>query len=128
MFRLLGSGLLGFVILGVWVYCILDVIASDDALIRNLPKIVWLLVVAFIPVVGAIAWLALGRPLYAGWSPGDTTIRATPAVTGPDDTVGFIRRSDDQSRQLQAWEDDLLRRERELREGNDDDKPKGLPG
>ncbi|MGI8759520.1 MAG: PLD nuclease N-terminal domain-containing protein [Acidimicrobiales bacterium] len=121
MFRLLGSGLLGFALVAVWIYCILDVIASDDALIRNLPKMAWLLVVAFIPTVGAIAWLALGRPLYAGWRPGDTTIRATPAVTGPEDTVGFSLRNDDQSRQLQAWEDDLARRERELREGGDDD-------
>jgi hypothetical protein len=30
--------------------------------IRNLPKVAWLLIVLFFPVVGSIAWLVAGRP------------------------------------------------------------------
>ena len=86
MIRLFGPGLLGLVVLALWLYCIFDVISTDDALVRNLPKLVWLLVVLFIPTIGSIAWLALGRPLYAGWRPGDTS-RRPPRRGGecPDD-------------------------------------------
>lgn len=105
----------------LWVYCILDVIATDEALIRNLPKMMWLLIVIFIPQVGSIAWLALGRPPYAGWRPGDTERRTSstrrPYARGPEDDPTFIppataAKGDDR---LRAWEDDLARRERELR-------------
>ena len=119
MFRLLGPGLFGLVLLLVWIYCIFDVIATDSVLTRNLPKMIWLLVVVFIPTIGSVAWLALGRPLYAGWRPGDTTMRAPPVVRGPEDAPGFVRRSDSGDDRLQAWEDDLLRRERELRARDD---------
>lgn len=123
MFRLLGSGLIGFLLFAVWIYCIFDVIATDNSLVRNLPKLVWLLIVAFIPTIGAVAWLALGRPLYAGWRPGDTRVRGAPAVRGPEDLPGFSPRPTDQSRDLQAWEDDLLRRERGLKRPGEDGSP-----
>lgn len=125
--RLLGSGLLGFLVIAVWIYCVFDVIATDNTLVRNLPKLAWLLIVVFIPTVGAVAWLALGRPLYAGWRPGDTRVRAAPVVLGPEDSSRFPSRVDDQARDLEAWEDDLSRRERELRRRPDgkDDQPSG---
>lgn len=86
MIRLFGPGLLGLLVVALWLYCVFDVISTDDALVRNLPKMVWLLVVLFVPTVGSIAWLALGRPLYAGWRPGDTTRRPPPRRPGgPDD-------------------------------------------
>ena len=62
----------------LYVYSVFDVIASDNVLVRNLPKTTWLFIVLLFPGVGAIAWLALGRPMYAGWRPGDTTRRAGP--------------------------------------------------
>jgi hypothetical protein len=83
--RLFGPGLLGLVIVVLWLYCIFDVISTDEALVRNLPKLVWLLVVLFVPTIGSIAWLALGRPLYAGWRPGDTNRRPRRRPDGPDD-------------------------------------------
>ena len=83
------EGLIPVLLLGLWVYCILDVIASDDVLMRNLPKGVWLMIVIFLPDVGSLAWLLLGRPLYAGWRPGDTTRRAPRRVIGPEDRADF---------------------------------------
>lgn len=62
---LLGGGVLGLVMLGVWIFCIVDVITTPDDQIRNLPKLVWLLVVALLAAVGSIAWLIAGRP----WGP-----------------------------------------------------------
>jgi hypothetical protein len=129
-------GFVPLVMLALWVYCILDVIASDDALVRNLPKTMWLLIVIFLPDIGSLAWLLLGRPLYAGWRPGDTTRRPTRRVMGPEDRDDFPslrppppRPSEARENELAAWEEQLKRREEELRrrEQGPDDPPKN-PG
>ena len=80
---LLRFGFVPLVLLALWVYCILDVIATDDSLARNLPKGMWLLIVIFLPDIGSLAWLLLGRPLYAGWRPGDTNRRPAEAGRRP---------------------------------------------
>ena len=59
---LFGGGVLGFVFLAFWVWAIFDVISSDEAMVRNVPKLVWLLLVVFLSTIGAVAWLLLGRP------------------------------------------------------------------
>src|SRR5687768_10399109 len=110
--RLFGPGLLGLVVMALWIYCIFDVIATDNSLVRSLPKGVWLLLVIFLPMIGSVAWLALGRPMYAGWRPGDTTVRPTRPVVGPEDRADFPRRASlspppDETARLEAWEADL---------------------
>lgn len=119
MLRLGGLGFVWFVAMLLWIYCVFDVIASEESLIRNLPKTVWLLIVIFVPTVGSIAWLGLGRPLYAGWRPGDTSTSARPSrAWAPDDDPGWssgIDEEDDRERRLRAREAELERRERELR-------------
>jgi len=79
VFEIFGPELGGMILLGLWLYAILDVISTDDMLVRNLSKGMWLLIVIFLPDVGSIAWLMVGRPHGAGWRPGDTTYR--PAKT-----------------------------------------------
>jgi hypothetical protein len=56
-------------------YCVLDVILTEAGLIRNLPKLTWLLLVVFLPLVGGIAWLVAGRPGSAGAAPGSSSSR-----------------------------------------------------
>ena len=116
MFRLGGIGLFGFAAMLLWIYCIFDVIASDESLIRNLPKTMWLLIVIFVPTIGSIAWLGLGRPMFAGWRPGDTTTRSQTRSWAPDDDPEWgIDEKDDRERRLRAREAELQRREGELR-------------
>lgn len=119
MVSLVGLGFIPLAVLALWLYCIFDVIASDETLVRNLPRTLWLLIVIFLPTVGAVAWLALGRPLCAGWRPGDTRRRPAPRrPIGPEDSPGFPTRSDKQREErLRAWEEDLRRREGELGSG-----------
>jgi hypothetical protein len=112
---LFGGGILSLALLALWIYCILDVISTDDALVRNLPKLVWLLIVILIPDVGSVAWLLLGRPEHAGFRPGDTTYRPSRRPMGPEDSPEFMSSVDDKSDQLRRWEEDLKRREDELR-------------
>jgi hypothetical protein len=48
--------------LALFVYCVINVIQTPESAIRNLPKVVWLLIVLFFPLVGSAAWLIAGRP------------------------------------------------------------------
>src|SRR5690349_1449901 len=87
---ILGEGVLGIALLFVWIFCIFDVISSEPELVRNLPKLVWLLIVIIVPDVGSIAWLVLGRPRGAALSPGATSPRParrqrTQGPVGPED-------------------------------------------
>ncbi|MBL1077291.1 PLDc N-terminal domain-containing protein [Nocardia sp. 2] len=50
--------------LGLWVYCLIDIITSPEGGIRHLPKVGWLVVVILLPTVGALLWLFLGRPVH----------------------------------------------------------------
>lgn len=143
MVRLFAPGLFGIALFALWVYAILDVIATDSILVRNLPKTTWLFLVIFVPSVGAIAWIALGRPPYAGWRPGDTETRSTrpqqPRATrqryvAPEDRDDWAARtapnsgskpstSDSESnaakeRRLMEWEAELKRREGGLGEAD----------
>ena len=119
-----GEGVFGIALLFLWIFCIFDVITSEPELVRNLPKLVWLLIVIIVPDVGSIAWLIVGRPRGAAFSPGATSPRAprqrgSAGPLGPEDSPHFLKSIDEQ-RRLKAWEDDLRRREEELRRRDGD--------
>ena len=124
-----GSAQPGVIVSSRRLSCIFDVIATDETLVRSLPKMAWLFIVIVLPDIGSIAWLALGRPQFAGWRPGDTEGRATRRVVGPEDRPDFSpsgggpRDTD----RLQAWEADLQRREQELRRQKPEDPPMPPP-
>ena len=48
--------------LALTVYCLIDAIQTDEIVIRNLPKVAWILLILLFPVVGPVAWLVAGRP------------------------------------------------------------------
>lgn len=123
---LYADGLLGLVLLGLWLYCLFDVITTDEALCRNLPKIVWLLIVLLLADIGSILWLVAGRPraYERGTAPTaaskypeyDRPGRAT--ASNPDDDEEFLRqvreRAEEQRRRY---------REQQKRAAEDDDPP-----
>lgn len=128
MIRLAGGGLIGFLLIALWLYCIFDVIATEEILVRSLPKMAWLFIVIILPSIGSVAWLALGRPAFAGWRPGDTAGRATKRYVGPEDRPDFgAGAGPSDSGRLQAWEADLQRREEEFRRRKPED-PGSPPG
>ena len=57
-----GSGVLALVELGLLIYCVLNIVTTPEAQVRNLPKLLWLVLVIVLPIVGGIAWLVGGRP------------------------------------------------------------------
>jgi Phospholipase_D-nuclease N-terminal len=107
------DGALGLIMLGLWIFCIIDVITTDESQMRNLPKLVWLLLVLVLIDLGSLLWLVAGRV----WQPAgqardpngafpeyDRPGRAAPA--NPDDDEQFLRnvreRADAQRRRYEA--------------------------
>lgn len=120
------------------VYCLIDAIQTPEPEVRNLPKVVWILLILIVPVVGSVAWLVAGRPQRSGagravpWPATGTAgfpeyERPAQPVLGPDDDPAFLRdmkRGNDEHEQLlRTWEEDLKRRERRLREPDDGAEP-----
>jgi hypothetical protein len=123
--------LLDLATLALLVYCLIDCIQADSALVRNLPKPFWVVIIVLVPLVGGIAWLVAGRPEPSPAGP-VRPMRPTgggarpapnrpPAPLGPDDDPDFLRQmrsiDDEHERTLQQWERDLRDRERRLRDG-----------
>jgi hypothetical protein len=135
-------GVVWFVLMGVWLYALLDVVTTDSALVRNLPKGTWVIIVFFTSIIGAVLWFVAGRPEKAGYRPGDTSYRKPISFRAPDDDPDFLRGVASKPpaaprasptpptpptpgrgldgppptpEDLHAWEADLARREDELR-------------
>jgi hypothetical protein len=91
--------LFGLVTLALWIFSLVEVIGTDEAAMRNLPKVGWLLIVLFFPFAGSVAWLVAGRPVAAGASPYQRRTAAYPeydrpgraAATDPEDDEAFLR-------------------------------------
>jgi hypothetical protein len=124
------GGVVALLLLGFWIWALLDCISTDAGLCRNLPKGVWLIVVLVLPDIGSLAWLLLGRPEKAHWRPGSTDYRAPRRPVGLEDHPRYSaaagvtdRKSAELDAQLDRWEADkreerdaeLDRREAELR-------------
>ena len=72
------------------VYAVVDCIQTDDARVRNLPKLLWMLLILLFPLVGSIAWFIAGRPQQPRAQGGPTHPPRPPR--GPDDDPDFLRR------------------------------------
>lgn len=131
-------GIVGLALLALWIFCIFDVIGTDESRCRNLPKGLWLLLVIFIPNIGGIAWLIMGRPENTSYQPGASAYRKAPAGFDPvrsneqnpvdlDSLSDVVREREELARlrvreeQLRRREEELRRREEELRRGDDKD-------
>ncbi|GAB3450473.1 PLD nuclease N-terminal domain-containing protein [Phycicoccus ginsengisoli] len=72
------------------IYAAVDCVQTDERRVRNLPKLIWLLVVLVFPIVGPVVWFIAGRPLRGPNSAG--RIERPQAPRGPDDDPDFLRR------------------------------------
>ncbi|MDG4792656.1 PLD nuclease N-terminal domain-containing protein [Micromonospora sp. WMMD1082] len=106
------------------VCALISCLSAEEDGIRHLPRIAWLLIILFFPLVGAIAWFVAGRdrtttggstPWATGGRPAE---RARPPA--PDDDPEFLRSIEERSRKedqelFRRWEEDLRKREDDLR-------------
>ena len=144
------GGFLFLAALAVWLYCVLDAITADRTVVRRLPKGVWVAIVLLTFLLGALAWLAWGRPRVSGprrpmlgssgrtaWParPGRADVPSTgmfgrPTRLAPDDDPDFLagldrRAAEEHEKLLGTWEEDLRKREEQLRRERE---PEGREG
>lgn len=94
------GGLFGLILAAVWIFCIMDVVATPADKCRNLPKLIWLFVVILLPEIGSISWILFGRSTIAkaggqlrqASSPIRTRERSRAVPTNPDDDEEFLAR------------------------------------
>jgi hypothetical protein len=105
------DGIVALALFMFWIWALLDCIATDSALCRNLPKMVWIVLVLLLPDIGAIAWLLLGRPEKASWRPGSTDYSTPRRPVGLEDSPRYSasptisdRRSEELNQELERWE------------------------
>jgi hypothetical protein len=110
---ILARGLPGLIVVALTVFCVFDVIKTDESRIQNLPKIIWLFVIVFIPLIGPLAWLLLGRPSNAELRPGGTRPRTQ---APPPPPTGLPQRPPISSEDHNAKRDERLKKYYEERE------------
>ena len=92
--------ILALVATAFWVYTIVDCAVQPPARHRGVSKPIWILIVVFIPVLGGVLWLLVGR-----------TRRATLAARrAPDDDPEFLGRIgvvSDQDERIRRLEEEL---------------------
>jgi hypothetical protein len=130
----LADGVFGLLVLGLWIFCIVDVITTDEAVIRNLQKPLWLLIVLFLPVLGSILWLVAGRPRPQSADRGQPPTHTSAAfpeynrsgrfpATNPDDDEEFLRqvreRAEQQRSRYREQQAEQRRREDRAKEDGD---------
>jgi hypothetical protein len=102
MSRLLFIGVIVVVVLSV--YTLVDCAMLDRARIRGLPRWAWLLVILFVPVIGPLLWLFIGRGRRGASDRGGRRSMA------PDDDPEFLRRLGEEATQQER----IRRMEQEL--------------
>jgi hypothetical protein len=78
-------------VLGFLVFCLVDCFQTPEERVRNLPKVVWVLLILIIPVVGGAAWLIAGRPAPTGLGPSSGGAPGKRGPIAPDDDDDFLR-------------------------------------
>lgn len=113
--RYLGTLLL----IGLVVYCVIDIVRSQDDERLGVHPALWVLLVVLFPLVGGIVWLAVSRTRRAGRT-GTVRADAPAGPLAPDDDPEFL------------WRLDQERRRREQRGPDDrpapDDEPRDQTG
>ncbi|GAB2483825.1 PLD nuclease N-terminal domain-containing protein [Nocardiopsis aegyptia] len=89
------GGLITLVTIVLWVYAFFDALTTPAQEARNLPKILWLVVIALFMPVGSILWLFLGRPRQNVAAQGNAPSPAQAASAADDlDPSDFAKPSD----------------------------------
>ncbi|MFF4881086.1 MULTISPECIES: PLD nuclease N-terminal domain-containing protein [unclassified Micromonospora] len=127
-------GVLLFLVQIVLAVCaLISCLSAEEGQIRALPRIAWVLIILFFPLIGSIAWFLAGRVPSAGTrkagpAGNGRTGRQRPRPLAPDDDPEFLRSVQDRAQQqdqelFRRWEEDLRRREDDLRR-QDGDPPR----
>lgn len=94
--------------LGLMVYCSLDILKTPRDQVRTLPKPLWLALVVAFPLIAALPWLLVGRPVPGAVPGRAATPRPPVRPVHPDDDEDFLRglreRTEEQRRRAREQE------------------------
>lgn len=122
--------LFSMLVIALMIGALIDIITRDDAQVKHLPKMVWIIIVILLPLIGSLLWFAIGREYGDGGIPIPSMRREecprTPVVdvrpAPPVDTRTTEQQIADLDREIEEWR---LREEieRRRREPGDDATP-----
>lgn len=75
------------IVTALTIFSIIDCSRTPETQIRSLPKWAWLVIIIFVPGIGALAWIIAGRP--QGPSGGK---RKKGKIVPPDDNPDFLKK------------------------------------
>ncbi|MFS2291382.1 MAG: PLDc N-terminal domain-containing protein [Actinomadura sp.] len=81
-------------LLAIWLYCLLDVLRTDESELKHLSKRAWFAVVFFGFLLGSVLWLLEGRGRRSRFRSGAAQMPPPAAgdrPVGPDDDPEFLR-------------------------------------
>lgn len=102
----------------LFVTSLVDIILRDSSKVKHLPKVVWIIIVIFLPLIGSLLWWILGREYDSPRLPTARTQRpsAEPGYVSPRtaDTRTTEQQMADLDREIEEWRlrEELERRRR----------------
>jgi hypothetical protein len=102
------------IVVGLLIYCLIDIARSDDDERLGAPRVLWALLVLLVPLFGSIAWLAISRlrrPAADGGTAsrgpaGRPVVRRRQGPVAPDDDPDFLRKLDQERRRRENGSSD----------------------
>jgi len=101
-------------LIGFIVYCVIDIVRSEDDERLGVHPALWVLLVVLFPIIGGVVWLAVSRTKRGQRTPYRPAQAAPAGPVAPDDDPEFL------------WRLEQERRRREARDT--DDEPRDQPG
>ena len=75
-----------FLVIAFDIFCIVDVILSEEWQIKTLNKVFWVLIILLLPLIGGILWFIFGKDRGEGSSQGSAPRR----TVAPDDDPAYL--------------------------------------
>jgi hypothetical protein len=114
----------GPLVFAFWVFCVITVLMSRDDDVGHLPKIGWLILVLFFPLVGGVAWLLIGREGgQPRASPYERAVPQFPEYDRPGRASGLTPESDEEFlRRIRERAEEQRRKAKETRPGEEPER------
>ncbi|QNA93158.1 MULTISPECIES: PLDc N-terminal domain-containing protein [unclassified Microbacterium] len=114
--------LFSILVIALMIGALIDIITRDSALVKHLPKMVWIIIVILLPLIGSLLWFAIGREYGESGVPiprmrraerpmPRTDVRPAP----PTDTRTTEQQIADLDREIEEWRlrEEIERRRRD---------------
>ena len=106
----------------LFVTSLVDIILRDSSKVKHLPKVVWILIVIFLPLIGSLLWWILGREYDSPRMPTARTQRPSAELGYASPRTADTRTTEQQmadlDREIEEWRlREELERRRRAKEG-----------